>query len=206
MRLLFFLIFFGRKRKGFVMSESFFQTEIFQWGILPLLIFLARVTDMSMDTMRIMLLSRGQKILAPLIGFVQVLIWLAVIQQIFLNLSNVFCYLAYASGFAAGTYMGMLIEERLAIGFQVLRVITRVDAAELIAFLRNHGYGVTVVDGYGINGKVNLIYTIVKRSEIKHVIGIVNQFNPKAFYTVEDVKAVNEGIFTAGQRPVHTLP
>ncbi len=178
------------------MQESFFQTGIFQWGILPLLIFMARVTDMSMDTMRIMLLSRGQKILAPLIGFVQVLIWLAVIQQIFLNLSNIFCYLAYAGGFAVGTYAGMMIEERIAIGFQVLRVITRMEGAELIAFLRKEGYGVTVVDGCGTNGKVNLIYTIVKRSEIGKVIGLVNQFNPKAFYTIEDVKFVNEGIFT----------
>ncbi|HRZ39940.1 MAG TPA: DUF2179 domain-containing protein [Candidatus Omnitrophota bacterium] len=177
------------------MNEGFFHTEIFQWVVLPLLIFVGRLTDMSMDTIRIMLLSRGQKVLAPIIGFFQVLIWLLAIQQIFLNLTNVFCYLAYAAGFSGGTFLGMIIEEKIAIGYQVLRIITRKEASELVAFLREQGYGVTVVDGQGINGKVNLIYTIVKRSEIRRVIDIVKQFNPKAFYTVEDVKSVNEGIF-----------
>lgn len=181
--------------KRMAMNEGFFHTEIFQWVVLPLLIFVGRLTDMSMDTIRIMLLSRGQKVLAPIIGFFQVLIWLLAIQQIFLNLTNVFCYLAYAAGFSGGTFLGMIIEEKIAIGYQVLRIITRKEASELVAFLREQGYGVTVVDGQGINGKVNLIYTIVKRSEIRRVIDIVKQFNPKAFYTVEDVKSVNEGIF-----------
>ncbi|MBN2119621.1 MAG: DUF2179 domain-containing protein [Candidatus Omnitrophica bacterium] len=171
-------------------TDSFF----FQWFFLPLLIFLARVSDVSMDTMRILFISRGKRLIAPLLGFVQVLIWLLAIRQIFLNLSNPVCYIAYAAGFAMGTWVGILLEEKLAIGIQVLRVITRKDAAKLIGFLQSHGYGVTSVDGRGITGKVSIIYTIVKRQDIPNVINIIMGFNPKAFYTIEDVRAISEEV------------
>jgi uncharacterized protein YebE (UPF0316 family) len=163
-----------------------------EWILIPLLIFVARIGDVSMDTVRIMLLSKNKKFLAPLIGFIQVLVWLLAFRQIILNLSNPACYIGFASGFATGTYLGMVIEEKLALGFQVLRIITRKEATELISFLRQQGYGVTNVDGEGISGKVSILYTIVKRSEIPKLIEIVKHFNPKAFYTIEDVKTVSE--------------
>ncbi len=183
------------------MGPEFVHSGIFQWVVLPLLIFLARLVDMSMDTIRIMLLSRGKKFIPPLIGFFQVSIWLLAIRQIFLNLSNVMCFIGYSGGFAMGTYVGMLLEERLAIGVQVIRVITRVDAGELIRFLRKEGYGVTSVDGQGATGKVNIIYTIVNRSQIPKVLEIVLRFNPRAFYTIEDVRAANEMTLYNGPVP-----
>jgi len=173
---------------------------MFQWVVLPLLIFLARVTDMSLDTMRILFISRGKKVIAPFLGFVQVLIWLLAIRQIFLNLSNPACYVAYAGGFAVGTWVGMLLEEKLAIGVQVVRVISRVDAAELISFLKDQGYGVTYVDGHGATGKVSIIYTIAKRQEIPAIIEAVTRFNPRAFYTVEDIRSLSEGSASVGGR------
>ena len=166
---------------------------MFQWVVIPLLIFLARVTDVSLDTMRILFISRGRKAIAPVLGFVQVLIWLLAIRQIFLNLSNPACYVAYAGGFATGTWVGILLEEKLAIGVQVVRVITRVDAAELIGYLRGEGHGVTYVDGHGATGKVSVIYTIAKRQDVPLIIEAVTRFNPKAFYTVEDIRSMSEG-------------
>ena len=136
------------------------MTPVFQWVILPALIFLARVCDVTLDTLRILFISRGKKVFAPLIGFVQVLIWLAAFRQIILNLSNVACYIAFAAGFSAGTLVGILIEERLAIGFQVIRIITRADATALINFLKEKNFGVTSVEGEGSRGKVSIIYTI----------------------------------------------
>ncbi len=163
-----------------------------QWFLLPLWIFLARICDVSMDTVRIMLLHRSKKLLAPVIGFFQVLIWLLAFRQIIINLSNPVCYVSFAGGFATGTYVGMIIEEKLAIGFQILRIITRRDASSLIEFLKKHGYRVTTVKGDGLSGKVDIIYTIVRRSEIPHLIEKVKEFNPNAFYTIEDVRAISE--------------
>ena len=174
--------------------------NVYQWVVVPLFIFSARVMDVSMDTMRILFISRGKRMFAPVLGFVQVLVWLMAIRQIFLNLSNVACYLAYAGGFATGTWVGMIIEEKLAIGIQVIRVITRKDAAPLIEFLQKQGYGITSVDGQGTTGKVNIIYTIVKRHDIPYVISIIERFNPRAFYTVEDIRAISEA-FSRPRQP-----
>ena len=173
------------------MSEPSVNSMIFTWVIVPLLIFLARVTDVSMDTMRILFISRGKKTIAPFLGFVQVMIWLLAIRQIFLNLSNVACYVAYAGGFATGTWVGILLEEKLAIGFQMIKVITRQNATELIEFLKSQGFSITSVDGFGATGKVNIIYTIVKRQDIHNVIKSITRFNPKAFYTIEDIRTVS---------------
>ena len=171
-----------------LLIDSFF----FQWVLLPFLIFLARVCDVSMDTMRILFIARGKRLIAPFLGFVQILIWLMAIRQIFLNLSNPVCYIAYASGFATGTWVGILLEEKLAIGIKIIRIITRKDATKLIGFLHTQGYGVTSVDGRGSRGKVSIIYTIAKRQHISSVVSIITRFNPKAFYTIEDVRAISE--------------
>jgi len=145
--------------------------------------------------MRIIFIGRGNRFIAPFLGFFEVLIWLLAIRQIMMNLTNAFYYVAYASGFATGTYVGMYIEERLAMGTILIRVVTSGEASGLIEFLKSEDYGVTSVDAQGARGTVNLIYTIIKRSDLDHVIAIINRFNPRAFYTIEDVRFVREGVF-----------
>ncbi len=172
-----------------------FDGVLFNWFLLPLMIFLARIMDVSLGTMRIISLSRGWRRLTPLLGFVEVLIWLLAIRQIFNHLNNPICYLAYASGFATGIFTGMTIENRLAIGWRVVRVITRLDATELITSLRSSGFGVTATDAVGNTGPVKIVFTVVKRADVQSVIGQVRHFNPKAFYSVEDVRSASEGIF-----------
>ena len=164
----------------------------YQWFLLPLFICLARICDVSMDTVRIMLLSKGKKHLAPLIGFFQVIIWLLAFRQIIINLSNPICYIGFAAGFALGTYVGIIIEEKLAIGFQIFRIITHKEASSLIQVLKSQGYGITIVKGEGLTGKVDIIYTIVRRSEVPKLVDIVKQYNPQAFYTIEDVRGISE--------------
>ncbi|MFH1093022.1 MAG: DUF2179 domain-containing protein [Candidatus Omnitrophota bacterium] len=170
------------------MPEEF---SVFQYVVLPLLIFLARVCDVSMDTMRILFIGRGKRLIAAMLGFVQVLIWLLAIRQVILNISTPLYYLAYAGGFATGTWIGIMLEEKLAIGIQVIRVITHKEASNLIEFLKDKGYRLTYVDGYGTKGKVSIIYTIVKRQAIRDVIDIIVRFNPQAFYTIEDVRTMS---------------
>ncbi len=152
---------------------------------------MTRIVDVTMDTLRIVFISRGNKIVAPILGFFGVLIWLLAITQIMQHLDNFICYVAYAGGFATGNYIGLILEEQMAIGFQVVRVITSKDSSPLIEDLRTKGYGVTSIWAEGKSGDVHIIYSIVKRSNVKAVIEIINFFNPKAFYSIEDVRSLN---------------
>jgi len=174
---------------------AFIHSDIFKFVVLPLVIFSARICDVSLDTLRIIYVSRGLKVLAAVIGFFEVLIWLFAITQIFSNLTNPLYYVTYAAGFAMGNYVGILIEERMALGTVVIRIITQKDAGELIQFLKTDGYGVTHIDAQGALGPVKIIFTIVKRKDIEHVLKIIGTCNPLAFYTIEDIRSVRKGVF-----------
>lgn len=167
----------------------------FTWIILPFIIFLTRVLDVTLGTMRIIFISRGRKYLAPVLGFVEVLIWITVVSQIVGGARNIVAYLAYAAGFAVGNYVGMAIENRLAIGTLVVRIILARERAVLVDRLREAGFGVTQVDGYGANGPVLIVYTIVLRKELQRVTSIIETTVPKSFFTVEELRSVQEGIF-----------
>jgi len=171
------------------------NSAIFAWVLLPLLIFIARVADVSLGTVRVIFIARGLKYLAPIVGFFEILIWLLAIGQIMQNLSSPLCYIAYASGFAMGNYVGIWIAEKLSLGVVLIRVITNKDALELLEYLRSADYGVTSVDAHGSEGKVQVVFTIVPRREVAGVVNLIKQFNPKAFYTIEEVGFVEEGIF-----------
>jgi uncharacterized protein YebE (UPF0316 family) len=174
---------------------ALYHSEIFKFVLLPILIFLARICDVTLDTLRIIYVGRGMKFLAPVIGFVEVLIWLTAITQIFKNLSNPVCYVAYAGGFAMGNLVGILIEEKMAIGTVVIRTITQKNAELLIRCLKENRYGVTHVDAEGAMGQVKIIFTIAKRKDIDSVLKIIRGCNPLAFYTIEDVRSVRKGVF-----------
>jgi len=167
----------------------------FTYAILPLLIFISRVVDVSMETIRVIFVARGMKFLASILGFFELIIWLVAIVQIMNNLNSPLCYIAYAAGFATGTYIGIWIEGKLAIGAVSLRVITKKGADELIEELRGNNFGVTSILAEGSSGQVSVIYMLVTRHDLNAVIKKVKQFNPQAFYFVEDVRFVSEGIF-----------
>lgn len=176
---------------------SFFDTDssLFAWVILPLLIFFARISDQTIGTIRLIFLSKGYKYLAPMLGFFEVIIWLITVSQIMQHLDNVLSYVAYGGGFAMGNFIGMVIEEKLSIGNVLIRIIPKKDSQQLINYLRESNYGVTAVQAEGSKGRVDIVFTIIKRKDIEDVASIINKFNPNAFYTIEDVKAIKEGIF-----------
>lgn len=182
------------------MDVSLFNSTLFTWVIIPLLIALARIVDVTLGTIRIIYISRGMKMLAPIFGFFEILIWLMAIGQIMQNLSNPVYYLAYAFGFSGGNLVGIFIEERLAVGRVILRIITQRDATQLVSHLRSAGYGVTTVDAEGAQGPVKLIFTVIDREKIKAVVDSVQTYNPRAFYSIEDVRSVREGIFPPSRR------
>lgn len=179
---------------------EFFDSTLYTWVILPGLIFVARIMDVSLDTVRIIFINRNLRYYASIIGFFEVLIWLMVIRQIFQHLGNPMCFITYAAGFATGNFVGVMIENRLSIGKVIIRIITRKEADDLIAFLRSSGYGLTIIDAEGVTGPVKVIMTIVERSDIEHIVNIIKQHNPQAFYSVEDVRFVSESVMP------HRLP
>jgi len=177
------------------MVESFITTDYFAFVVIPILIFFARICDVSLGTIRVIFISKGIKYLAPIIGFFEVIIWLLAIGQVMNNLTNAVAYLAYGLGFATGTFVGMVIEEKLSIGLTSIRIITKKDPSELIEYLRAQNYGVTSIDGDGATGRVKVIITIIRRQDLSTVIGVIKQFHPNAFYSIEEVKTVAEGVF-----------
>jgi uncharacterized protein YebE (UPF0316 family) len=167
----------------------------YAWFLLPFLIFMARVTDVTMGTVRVIFISRGMKYVAPIIGFVEILIWLLAIGQIMQNLSSPACYVAYAAGFATGNFVGISIAERLSLGVVMIRVITAQDALPLVERLKAEHYGVTSIDGHGTSGQVKVVFTLVPRREVPGVVGLIKLFSPEAFYSIEEVNFVEKGIF-----------
>lgn len=173
---------------------DFFNSATYAWILLPLLIFFARIMDVSLDTLRIIFINKNLRYWAALCGFFEVLIWLMVIRQIFQQLNNPLCFIAYPAGFAAGNIVGLMIENRISIGKVIIRTITRREADALIAFLKSSGYGVTVINAEGATGPVKVIFTIVERSDIPHVVETIKKYNPNAFYSVEDIRFVSEAV------------
>jgi uncharacterized protein YebE (UPF0316 family) len=172
----------------------FFESNWYTYLVLPLLIILARIIDVSIGTIKIIYITKGNRRITPILAFFEVLIWLLAVTRIFENLNNAVCYFAYAFGFALGSYIGMKIEEKLALGVQVIRIITRKDASKLINVLRDKGFGVTTQKAEGSQGKVGILYSVVNRRNIKDILEIIKTYNPKAFYTIEDVRFVSQEI------------
>ena len=176
---------------------SYLDSNLYIYVLIPILVFFARVADVSLGTLRIIFISKGKRNLAPILGFFEVFIWITVVSQIVSHAHNIIAYLAYAAGFAAGNYVGMYIEDRLAIGTQIIRLIIQNDPNELANNLHIAGYGVTCVDGQGTTGAVTLVYTVVKRKEIPRVLDIIHQTHPNAFLTIEDLRSTQSGVFPA---------
>ncbi|TGK08168.1 DUF2179 domain-containing protein [Leptospira selangorensis] len=164
----------------------------FDYLLLPLGIYLARMTDVSIGTVRIILISRERKILAAMLGFIEVLLWLIVITQIMRNLSNVLCYIAYAGGFATGTFLGMVVEEKLALGHSLIRIIVPEKGEEIVQNLAQAGYRTTTLEAQGARGPVKVILSLLRRKEIPIVLGILKNTAPGAFYTIENARKTSD--------------
>jgi uncharacterized protein YebE (UPF0316 family) len=176
-------------------TTAFFNTALYTWVLLPFLIFSARIFDVTLGTLRVIFITRGMKYLSAVVGFIEILIWLLAIGQIFKNLNNVACYVAYAGGFASGSFLGIYFAEKLSINKVIVRIIAIKDANNLVEQLRKRHFGVTTLDAHGIEGPVTIVFSIINRDDLEEVAGIVKKFNPQAFYSVQDVKFASEGIF-----------
>jgi uncharacterized protein YebE (UPF0316 family) len=158
--------------------------------LIPVLIFLARAADVSMAAVRIIFVSRGIRALAAIIGFFEMLVWLIGISQIMQNLNNPISYIAFAGGFSMGTFVGITIERKIAIGNLAVQFITNKNPTSLLRYFRAKGFGATTIDGQGTAGPVKIVFVIVRRKLLEQVLNIIKKFDQDAFYTIEDVRAV----------------
>ncbi|MBX3748423.1 MAG: DUF2179 domain-containing protein [Verrucomicrobiae bacterium] len=175
-------------------SDSWWYT----WVVIPIAIMLARMADQSLGTLRVVFVAKGNKYLAPLVGFFESIIWLLAVSQILKHIDNPVCTIAYGTGFALGNYLGMTLEEKISIGRVIVRVVCTRNAEPLIAALREREFGLTVVDGSGSKGSVKMLFSVIDRSDLNDLVALINRWNPNAFYSVEEVKVAREGVFRPG--------
>lgn len=166
--------------------------EIFSFILLPLLIFIARIGDVSINTIRIIYVLGGRKLTATVLGFFESFIWLMAIRQIFEHLDNWICYIAYPAGFATGIYVGMIIEERIAYGKVIVRIITRKDIAQLKEFLIEENLRFTALRAFGRDGDENVVFTVLERERLGELIDALRRLLPTAFYTIEKVNRASD--------------
>jgi len=171
---------------------SLLVLEFIPAAFIPLFIFFARILDVSIGTIRIMFVSKGYRGKATLLGFIEVLIWIIIVAQIFQNLDNWLNYVAFAGGFATGNYVGMFIEEKMKMGVQIYRIIVNQENSGLAEELMNRDFRVTAVPGEGKFGPVKVLFTVAKRKRWQELADVVNEYAPGAFYSVEDVKKVSQ--------------
>ena len=160
-----------------------------------LLIFGLRIADMSLDTLRVLFVVRGQKKVAWILGFCQSAVFVIAITRVLSDLSNPLVVLGYAAGFATGNVLGIMVEERLAIGHIQLQIDSRRRGPAVAKALRANGYGVTEISARGRDGTVRLLTASVLRKDAAHARGIVHKVDEDAFITSGDVRPVRRGFW-----------
>jgi uncharacterized protein YebE (UPF0316 family) len=149
-----------------------------------------------METIRVIYISRGIKYLAPIIAFFEIVIWLLAMEVVMQDLANIANFMAFALGFAMGTYVGLVIEEKLSIGMVILRIVTTDESnEEIVSFMQSEHYGITTLDATGSRGSVKMILSLVNRTDVPRITQHIQATNPHAFFSIEDVRYVNQGVF-----------
>lgn len=154
----------------------------------PVLIFLLRVVDVSMGTMRFLLVTRGARLPASLLGFVEILVWVTAAGAAIQNLTSPLHLVGYAAGFGTGTWAGMWLEERLALGTATVQAFCRERDAGIAEALRALGLGATKMEGKGLHGPVDVVSTVVRRQMIPRVVETIEESDPDAFITIYDAR------------------
>lgn len=168
--------------------------DAYPW-LLPVVIFFGRICDVTLGTLRIIFVSKGERKKAPVVGFFEVFIWVVIISQIFSHTNSLIAYVAYAGGYAAGNFIGILVENKIAFGYVLLRIYTKNDGHRLAKILNRDNIGSTFIKGEGAISEVDIIETVINRKLQQKVIRMIDEFDPKAFYLIEDIRSKQKGIF-----------
>jgi len=160
-----------------------------------LFVFAMRVTDMSIDTLRMLFVMRGQRLLAGALGSVQAAVFILAVGAALRGPLNVWTVTGYAAGFGVGVILGMMVEERLAFGYVMFRVYSSTSGAEIARALRDAGRAVTDFVAHGRDGRITVVNSVVARKDAPAVRAIIDGIDPQAFVTVDDVRRLRRGYF-----------
>ncbi|MEA2063048.1 MAG: DUF2179 domain-containing protein [Gemmatimonadota bacterium] len=172
------------------MEELLNQLESVPY-LLPLAIVLLRITDVSIGTMRIVFVIRGRRLIAAMLGFFEVIVWLSAISAILSHITDWLNVVAYALGFALGNLVGMLIEAKMAVGQEAIRFISPEEGERITRTLRGKGFGVTEIVASGREGPVGLGLVVVPRKKVPKLMEVITGVDPGAVVTIEDVRHSN---------------
>jgi uncharacterized protein YebE (UPF0316 family) len=178
-------------------------TSVFASPAGALLIFALRIVDVSCDTLRVLFAMRGKRGIAAVLGFFQALIWIFAVGTAIRYLNSWMHIVGYAAGYAMGTFVGITIERLVAYGLATVRIVSAHGGVEIAESLRERGYGVTEMAGYGRDGGVEIVNCVVHRSHIDDVMTIVDRYDPRAFVTAEEPRILRGGYFA--QRSWRTM-
>jgi len=160
-----------------------------------LFVFAMRLTDMSLDTFRLLLVMRGQKWLAGFIGMIQATVFILAVSTVLRGELNVWTVSGYAIGFGCGVILGMFVEERLAMGHAMLRVYSPAGGRMIAESLRQAGYAVTEISGRGQTGSITIINAVVRRRKVQEVRALIDSVDPGAFVTIDEAHPLQSGYF-----------
>jgi uncharacterized protein YebE (UPF0316 family) len=161
------------------------------WG--PIVIFLLRIVDVTLDTMRVLFMVRGRRVPAGILGFLMALVWIIAVGNAMKHLDSIWHILGYAAGYGTGTMVGITIENFVAFGLIQLRIVSKHGGVEIAEGLRDRGYGATEFSGFGRDGAVEIVQSVVQRAHLNEVLAIVDRFDDTAFVTVEDPQVLRGG-------------
>ncbi|HWE43879.1 MAG TPA: DUF5698 domain-containing protein [Gemmatimonadaceae bacterium] len=161
------------------------------WG--PIVIFMLRIVDVTLDTMRVLFMVRGRRVPAGVLGFLMALVWIIAVGNAMKHLDSIWHILGYAAGYGTGTMVGITIENFVAFGLVQLRIVSKHGGVEIAEALRDRGYGATEFSGFGRDGAVEIVQSVVQRAHLSEVLGIVDRFDDTAFVTVEDPQVLRGG-------------
>jgi uncharacterized protein YebE (UPF0316 family) len=161
------------------------------WG--PIVIFLLRIVDVTLDTMRVLFMVRGRRVPAGVLGFLMALVWIIAVGNAMKHLDSIWHIIGYAAGYGTGTMVGITIENFVAFGLIQLRIVSKHGGVEIAEALRDRGYGATEFSGFGRDGAVEIVQSVVQRAHLNEVLAIVDKFDDTAFVTVEDPQVLRGG-------------
>ncbi|MBN1310222.1 MAG: DUF2179 domain-containing protein [Anaerolineae bacterium] len=160
-----------------------------------LLVFLMRVSDMSLDTLRLLFVMRGRKLLSALIGATQAAVFILAVSTVLSNELNLWTVLGYAGGFGTGVAVGMIAEEKLALGYAMFHIYSKERGKVIALALRNAGHAATLFAAQGKCGDVSVVHCAVSRRKAPAVRTLVERADPEAFITLEEVRPLRRGYF-----------
>ena len=163
-------------------------------------IFFARILDVSISTVRILMLTRGKRLLAAFLGFFEVSIYITALGQVVGNLDNPWKILAYALGFSSGTIIGGYLEEKLAVGYLFVELVPKNHGSELADALREESFGVTVLEGEGRTGPRFILTIILRRKDLPRFKAVVDLVDPDAFYAILDARSTKGGYINTAKK------